>query len=144
MISTLTKFAIACAITIAPIASHAQDYVDTDGEYLGESQECNELDLAHRWNIMLIRDHFTSVVDVFGRENVPVPQVFLWEVKLFPHPTYKGGSTEAYNAIKPLAKQFYSGLSDAEKSCTIVYDSGGVKTNFGELGPLLIGLNGKD
>lgn len=144
MISTLTKFAFACVIAIAPFATHAHDYVEADSEYLGETQECNELDLAHRWNIMLVRDHFTSVVDIFDRQKVPVPQVYLWEVKLFPHPTYKGASTEAYEAMKPLAKQFYAGLTDTEKSCPIVFDNGSVKTNFGELGPLLVGLSGKD
>lgn len=98
-------------------------------------QACeHELSLAYRWNMMLIQDYFTATVEVFG-EVKPVPQVYLWPVGYFPHPSYKGGSPAAYNGIKPLAKQFHEQLSDEEKSCVIIYQ--GVNTNFGPLGALL-------
>lgn len=135
MLRSLKQLTVTCLFAYTALVAATPATAQLSPSEQSQVQACeHELSLAYRWNMMLVKDYFTDTVEVFG-EVKPVPQVFLWPVGYFPHPTYKGGSTEAYNAIKPLAKQFHEQLSDEEKSCVIIYQ--GLNTNFGPLGALL-------
>lgn len=139
MLRTLKNWAFAGLVSVSALATPlaAQSY----GEQDSYAEACQaELNLAYRWNIMLVRDHFTTTVEIFDKVT-PVPQAYLWTVDYFPHPTYRGGSKAAYNAMKPLAKQFLEQLSDEEKSCVIIHNPKGPNTNFGPLGALLESLS---
>ena len=107
--------------------------------FAASNEICNETDFAYRWNMMLIENHLDSTVDmdVLDRDNVPVPQAYIWKVNLFPHPTYKGGDRNVYAAMQPLAREFLPTLSESERECQIVWDNGHHQNNFGPLGGLL-------